>query len=163
MIEIIDIASRQRTESDKPFGFFNFPNYPEFQPDDILFAYCSGPGSQGEKANYVITYTGDVYRVSVFELGSNEFMERVCPFLKDSDYYNVPDIEYLQTTNRRFVFKHYGWCRLGLWGANSLYMHVSMATDFVNATKDFDDADMSRKWLEIAVELVEKRLNILTP
>lgn len=51
MIEIIDIASKQRTESKNPFGLFSFPEYPELQPDDIVFAYCSGPGSQGEKAN----------------------------------------------------------------------------------------------------------------
>ena len=70
MIDIIDIAPKQRTEPENPFGFFSFPEYPELQPDDILFAYCSGPGSQGDKANYVITYTGAVYRVSVFEFGS---------------------------------------------------------------------------------------------
>jgi len=60
MIEIIDISSKQRTEPDNLFGFFRFPDYPMLETDDILFAYCSGPGSQGEKANYIITYTGAV-------------------------------------------------------------------------------------------------------
>ena len=82
MIEIIDIVSKQRTESKNSFGLFGFPEYPELQPDDIVFAYCSDPGSQGEKANYVITYTAEVYRVSVFELGVDEFMERGMPILE---------------------------------------------------------------------------------
>ena len=77
MIEIIDIVSKQRTESKNPFGLYSFPEYPELQPDDIVFAYCSGPGSQGEKANYIITYTGAVYRVSVFELGPEQYANTI--------------------------------------------------------------------------------------
>ena len=163
MIEIVDIAPKKRTEPENPFGFLSFPEYPELQPDDVLFAHRSGVGSQGENANYVITYTGAVYRVSVFEFGSNEFMERVCPFLKDSDCNNIPDIDMLLNPDRRFVFKRYDWCRLGLWGANSLYMHSSMATDFANATNDFSDAEKTRKWLEIAVGLVEKMIENINP
>ena len=70
MIEIIDIASNQRTEPESQFGFLSFPKYPDIEPDDVLFAYCSGFGSQGDKDNYIITYTGAVYRVSVFEFGT---------------------------------------------------------------------------------------------
>lgn len=163
MIEIVDIVPKQRTEPDKFFGFLSFPEYPELQPDDVLFAYCSGPSSQGEKANYVITYTGEVYRVSVFELGVNEFIERVCPFLKDWDYDTMPDIELLLRPDDRFTFKRYDWCWLGLFGANSLYMHASMAADFMNATKDFEAAEITSKWLEVAVGLVEKMIEDINP
>ena len=93
MIEISDIASKQRTGAQKPCGLFSGAEYPELQPDDIVFAYCSGPGSQGEKANYIITYTGAVYRVSVFELGVDEFMEQICLFLKNWDYDTMPDLD----------------------------------------------------------------------
>ena len=81
-MKITDIAYRQSDKSDEIFESFNFLHYPELMPEDILFAYCSGAGSQGEKSNYVITRTGIVYRVDIFEVGSIEFMERVCPFLK---------------------------------------------------------------------------------
>lgn len=40
MAEVIDIAPKQRLEPENPFGFFSYPEYPELQPDDILFAYC---------------------------------------------------------------------------------------------------------------------------
>ena len=163
MIDIIDIAPKQRTEPENPFGFFSFPEYPELQPDDILFAYCSGPGSQGDKANYVITYTGAVYRVSVFEFGSNEFMERVCPFLKNWDYDTMPDLDYFLNPDERFTFKRNDWCWLGLWGAHSLYMHGSMAVDFANATKGFKHSDMSQKWLDVAVGLIEKMIEDINP
>ena len=163
MIDIIDIAPKQRTEPENPFGFFSFPEYPELQPDDILFAYCSGPGSQGDKANYVITYTGAVYRVSVFEFGSNEFMERVCPFLKNWDYDTMPDLDYFLNPDGRFTFKRYDWCWLGLSGAHTLYMHTSMAQDFAKATKGFKHSDMNQKWLEVAVGLVEKIIENINP
>ena len=163
MIEIIDIASKQRTESKNPFGLFSFPEYPELQPDDIAFAYCSGPGSQGEKANYIITYTGAVYRVSVFELGVDEFMEQVCPFLKNWDYDTMPDLDYFLNPDERFTFKRNDWCWLGLWGAHSLYMHASMTEDFANATKGFNHSDMSQKWLDVAVGLVRKMIEDINP
>ena len=163
MIEFIDIASKQRTESKNPFGLFSFPEYPELQPDDIVFAYCSGPGSQGEKANYIITYTGAVYRVSVFELGVDEFMEQVCPFLKNWDYDTMPDLDYFLNPDERFTFKRNDWCWLGLWGAHSLYMHASMTEDFTNATKGFNHSDMSQKWLDVAVGLVRKMIKDINP
>ena len=163
MIEIIDIASKQRTESQNPFGLFSFPEYPELQPDDIVFAYCSGPGSQGEKANYIITYTGSVHRVSVFELGVDEFMEQVCPFLKNWDYDTMPDLDYFLNPDERFTFKRNDWCWLGLWGAHSLYMHASMTEDFTNATKGFNHSDMSQKWLDVAVGLVRKMIKDINP
>lgn len=163
MIEIIDIVSKQRTESKNPFGLFSFPEYPELQPDDIVFAYCSGPGSQGEKANYVITYTAEVYRVSVFELGVDEFMERVCPFLKNWDYNTMPDLKYFLNPDERFIFKRNDWCWLGLCGAHSLYMHASMTEDFANATKGFNHSDMSQKWLDVAVVLVRKIIEDINP
>ena len=163
MIEIIDIVSKQRTESKNPFGLFSFPEYPELQPDDIVFAYCSGPGSQGEKANYVITYTAEVYRVSVFELGVDEFMERVCPFLKNWDYNTMPDLKYFLNPDERFIFKRNDWCWLGLCGAHSLYMHASMTEDFANATKGFNHSDMSQKWLDVAVGLVRKMIKDINP
>ena len=163
MIEIIDIVSKQRTESKNSFGLFGFPEYPELQPDDIVFAYCSDPGSQEEKANYVITYTAEVYRVSVFELGVDEFMERVCPFLKNWDYDTMPNLKYFLNPDERFPFKRNDWCWLGLWGANSLYMHASMAEDFADATKSFSHSDMSQKWLDVAVGLVRKMIEDINP
>lgn len=163
MIEFIDIASKQRTESKNPFGLFSFPEYPELQPDDIVFAYCSGPGSQGEKANYIITYTGTVYRVSVFELGVDEFMGQVCPFLKNWDSDTMPDLDYFLNPDERFTFKRNDWCWLGLWGAHSLYMHASMTEDFANATKGFNHSDMSQKWLDVAVGLVRKMIEDINP
>ena len=163
MIEIIDISSEQRTEPDKSSGFFYFPEYPRLETDDILFAYCSGPGSQGEKANYVITYTAEVYRVSVFEFGVDKFMERVCPFLKNWDFYTMPDLKYFLNPDERFPFKRNDWCWLGLWGANSLYMHASMAEDFADATKGFSHSDMSQKWLDVAVGLVRKMIEDINP
>ena len=163
MIEIIDIVSKQRTESKNPFGLFSFPEYPELQPDDIVFAYCSGPGSQGEKANYVITYTAEVYRVSVFEFGVDEFMERVCPFLKNWDYDTMPDLKYFLNPGERFIFKRNDWCWLGLCGAHSLYMHASMTEDFANAIKGFNHSDMSQKWLDVAVGLVRKMIEDINP
>ena len=163
MIEIIDISSKQRTEPDHLFGFFHFPDYPMLETDDILFAYCSGPGSQGEKANYIITYTGAVYRVSVFELGVDKFMERVCPFLKDWGYGTMPDLDYFLNPDGRFTFKRNDWCWLGLRGAHSLYMHASMIEDFANATKGFNHSDMSQKWLDVAVGLVRKMIEDINP
>lgn len=163
MIEIIDISSKQRTEPDKSFGFFRFPEYPRIETDDILFAYCSGLCSQGEKANYVITYTAEVYRVSVFEFGVDEFMERVCPFLKNWDYDTMPDLKYFLNPDERFTFKRNDWCWLGLWGAHSLYMHASMTEDFANATKGFSHSDMSQKWLDVAVGLIRKMIEDINP
>lgn len=163
MIDIIDIAPKQRTEPDKIFGYFSFPKYPELKPDDILFAYCSGPGSQGEKANYIITYTGTVYRVSVFEWGVNDFMERVCPFLKDWDYDTTPTLELLLRPNNQFTFKRSDWCWLGIWGAHSLHIHSSIAADFAYATRDFSSSDMYNKWMEVAVGLIEKMIEDINP
>lgn len=40
MAEVIDIAPKQRLEPENSFGFFSYPEYPELQPDNILFAYC---------------------------------------------------------------------------------------------------------------------------
>ena len=163
MIRITDIALEHQLESDNEFGFFLFPQYPDLYPDDILFAYCSGFGSQGEKANYVITYTAEVYRVSVFEFGVDEFMERVCPFLKNWDYDTMPDLKYFLNPDERFTFKRNDWCWLGLWGAHSLYMHASMTEDFANATKGFNHSDMSQKWLDVAVGLVRKMIEDINP
>ena len=163
MVEIIDIASKQRTESKEILGYFSFPKYPELKPDDIMFAYCSGPGSQGEKANYIITYTAEVYRVSVFEFGVDEFMERVCPFLKNWDYDTMPDLDYFLHPDERFTFKRNDWCWLGLWGIHSLYMHASMTEDFANASKDFNHSDMNQKWLDVAIGLVRKMIEDITP
>ena len=163
MINIIDIASKQRTELETTFGFFGFPEYPELKPDDILFAYCSGPGSQGDKTNYIITYTGTVYRVSVFEWGVNDFMERVCPFLKDWDYDTMPDLELLLRPNSRFTFKRNDWCWLGIWGAHSLHIHSSIAADFAYTTRDFSSYDMYNKWLDVAVGLVRKMIEDINP
>ena len=163
MIGITDIALEHQLESANEFGFFLFPQYPDLYPDDILFAYCSGFGSQGEKANYVITYTAEVYRVSVFELGVDEFMERVCPFLKNWDYDTMPDLKYFLNPDERFTFKRNDWCWLGLWGAHSLYMHASMTEDFANATKGFNHSDMSQKWLDVAVGLVRKMIEDINP
>ena len=163
MVEIIDIASKQRTESKEILGYFSFPKYPELKPDDILFAYCSGPGSQGEKANYIITYTAEVYRVSVFEFGVDEFMERVCPFLKNWDYDTMPDLDYFLHPDERFSFKRNDLCWLGLWGAHSLYIHASMAADFAHATSCFNSSEMSNRWLEVAVGLVEKMIEDINP
>ena len=118
MIRITDIALEHQLESANEFGFFLFPQYPDLYPDDILFAYCSGFGSQGEKANYVITYTAEVYRVSVFEFGVDEFMERVCPFLKNWDYDTMPDLKYFLNPDERFTFKRNDWCWLGLCGTH---------------------------------------------
>ena len=157
------IDSKQRTESKNSFELFGFPEYPELQPDDIVFAYCSDPGSQEEKANYVITYTAEVYRVSVFELGVDEFMERVCPFLKNWDYDTMPNLKYFLNPDERFTFKRNDWCWLGLWGAHSLYMHASMTEDFANATKGFNHPDMSQKWLDVAVGLVRKMIEDINP
>jgi len=84
---------------------FRFPDYPWLEPDDILFAYCSGLGSQGEKSNYVVIYTGEVYRVSIFEIGCNDFMERICPFLTDWDYDTMPELDLLLNPDPRFTFK----------------------------------------------------------
>ena len=163
MIKIIDISPKQRTEPDKFFGFLTLPKYPEHQPDEVLFAYRSGPGSQGEKANYVITYTGEVYRVSVFEFGVDDFMEQVCPFLKNWDYDTMPDLDCFLNPDKRFAFKRNDWCWLGLWGAHSLYMHASMTKDFANATKGFNHSDMSQKWLDVAVGLVRKMIEDINP
>ena len=163
MIRITDIALEHQLESANEFGFFLFPQYPDLYPDDILFAYCSGFGSQGEKANYVITYTAEVYRVSVFEFGVDEFMERVCPFLKNWDYDTMPDLKYFLNPDERFTFKRNDWCWLGLWGAHSLYMHASMTEDFANATKGFNHSDMSQKWLDVAVGLVRKMIEDINP
>ena len=163
MINIIDIASKQRTELETTFGFFGFPEYLELQPDDVMFAYCSGPGSQGEKANYIITYTGTVYRVSVFEWGINDFMERVCPFLKDWDYDTTPTLELLLRPNNQFTFKRGDWCWLGIWGAHSLHIHSSIAVDFAYATRDFSSSDMFNKWMEVAVGLIEKMIEDINP
>ena len=163
MIEIIDITSKQRTGPNDFWGVFSFPEYPELQPDDVMFAYCSGPGSQGEKANYVITYTGEVYRVNAFEFGVNEFMERACPFLKDWNYDTMPDLDSLINPDERFIFKRYDWCWLGIYGAHTLYMHSTMAADFTDATKDFNSSDMYNKWLEIAVGIVEKMIEDINP
>ena len=163
MIDIIDITPKQRTEPDKIFGYFSFPEYPELKPDDILFAYCSGPGSQGEKANYIITYTCTVYRASVFEWGVNDFMERVCPFLKDWDYDTTPNLELLLRPNSRFTFKRNDWCWLGIWGAHSLHMHSSIAADFAYTTRDFSSSDIYNKWMEVAVELIEKLIEDINP
>lgn len=163
MIDIIDIVSKQRTEPDKIFGYFSFPEYPELKPDDILFAYCSGPVSQGEKANYIIIYTGTVYRIRVFEWGVNDFMERVCPFLKDWDYDTMPDLELLLRPNSRFTFKRSDWCWLGIWGAHSLHIHSSIAADFAYATRDFSSSDMYNKWMEVAVGLIEKMIEDINP
>ena len=163
MIEIIDITPKQRTEPDEIFGYFSFPEYPELQPDDVMFAYCSGPGSQGEKANYIITYTGTVYRVSVFEWGVNDFMERVCPFLKDWDYDTTPTLELLLRPNNQFTFKRSDWCWLGIWGAHSLHIHSSIAVDFAYATRDFSSSDMFNKWMEVAVGLIEKMIEDINP
>ena len=163
MIRITDIALEHQLESANEFGFFLFPQYPDLYPDDILFAYCSGFGSQGEKANYVITYTAEVYRVSVFEFGVDEFMERVCPFLKNWDYDTMPDLKYFLNPDERFTFKRNDWCWLGLWGAHSLYMHASITEDFANATKGFNHSDMSQKWLDVAVGLVRKMIEDINP
>ena len=163
MIRITDIALEHQLESANEFGFFLFPQYPDLYPDDILFAYCSGFGSQGEKANYVITYTAEVYRVSVFEFGVDEFMERVCPFLKNWDYDTMRDLKYFLNPDERFTFKRNDWCWLGVWGAHSLYMHGSMAVDFANATKGFKHSDMSQKWLDVAVGLIEKMIEDINP
>ena len=163
MIRITDIALEHQLESANEFGFFLFPQYPDLYPDDILFAYCSGFGSQGEKANYVITYTAEVYRVSVFEFGVDEFMERVCPFLKNWDYDTMPDLKYFLNPDERFTFKRNDWCWLGLWGAHSLYMHASMTEDFAIATKGFNHSDMSQKWLDVAVGLVRKMIEDINP
>lgn len=163
MIEIIDITSKPRTEPDELFGFFSFPDYPELQPDDILFAYCSGLGSQGDTSNYVITYTGTVYRVDLSEFGANEFMEGVCPFLKDWDYGVMPDIELLLNPNSKITFKRNDWCWLGIWGAHSLFMHSSVAEEFVHAVKDISSFDMYNNWLEVAVGLVEKMIESINP
>lgn len=163
MIEIIDIASNQRTEPESRFGFLSFPKYPDIEPDDVLFAYCSGFGSQGDKDNYIITYTGAVYRVSVFEFGCNDFMECVCPFLKDWDYDTMPDIDYFLNPDGRFTFKRNDWCWLGLWGAHSLYIHASMAADFAHATSCFNSSEMSNRWLKVAAGLVEKMIEDINP
>ena len=163
MIDIIDITPKQRTEPDKIFGYFSFPEYPELKPDDILFAYCSGPGSQGEKANYIITYTGTVYRASVFEWGVNDFMERVCPFLKDWDYDTTPTLELLLKPNNQLKFKRSDWYWLGIWGAHSLHMHSSIAADFAYTTRDFSSSDMYNKWMEVAVGLIEKLIEDINP
>ena len=163
MIRITDIALEHQLESDNEFGFFGFPEYPELKPDDIMFAYCSSPGSQGEKVNYIITYTAEVYRVSVFELGVDEFMERVCPFLKNWDYDTMPDLKYFLHPDERFTFKRNDWCWLGLWGAHSLYMHASMTEDFANATKSFNHFNMSQKWLDVAIGLVRKMIEDMNP
>ncbi len=161
MIEIIDITPKQRTKPDEIFGYFGYfssPKYPELKPDDILFAYCSGPGSQGEKANYVITRTAKVYRVDIFVVGSGEFIKRVCPFLKKWDYDTMPYLEYLLNPNSRFIFKRYDWCWLGLSGAHSLFIHASMAAYFAQATKDFSSSEMHHNWLPIVIGLVKKKI-----
>lgn len=158
MIKIVDIAYKPQTESDDLFGGFGFPEYPELDPDDILFAYCSGPGSQGEKSNYIITYTGIVYRVSIFELGSDGFMERVCPFLTGWDYSTMPDLEHLLKPDKRFAFKRNDWCWIGLCGSNSLFIHASMAADFARETENFNDLEMYHRWREVAIGLVKKMI-----
>ena len=163
MVEIIDITAKPRSEPDEIFGLLAFPEYPELKPDDILFAYCSGPGSQGGKANHIITYTGIVYRVSIFEFGSKEFMEQVCPFLRDWDYNTMPDLEYLLNPDKRFTFGRTDWCWLGIWGANSLFIHASMAADFALATKDFNNGDMYNRWLDVAIGLVKKMIEDINP
>ena len=163
MIDIIDIAPKQRTEPENPFGFFSLPKYPELRQDDVVFADGSGPGSQGEKANYIITYTAEVYRVSIFEFGVTEFMEQVCPFLKNWSYDTLPDLNYLLNPSERFTFKRNDWCWTGLFGAHSLYMHASIAADFASVTKDFNHSDMSQKWLEVAVGLVRKMIEDINP
>lgn len=163
MVEIIDITSKRRTESEEILGYFSFPEYPELKPDDILFVYCSGPGSQGEKTNYIITYTADVYRVCVFEFGVDEFMERVCPFLKNWNYDTMPDLDFFLHPDERFTFKRNDWCWLGLLGAHSLYMHASITEDFANTTKDFNHSDMSQKWLDVAIGLVRKMIEDINP
>ena len=163
MTKIIDIASNPETKSEDFWGLPSFPRYPELQPDDILFAYCSGLGSQGDKSNYIITYTGDVYRISIFEFGCDDFMERVCPFLKDWNYNTMPDLDYLLNPDDRFTFKRNDWCWLGLCGAHSLYIHASMATDFAKTTQNFNDSDMYNRWLEVAVGLVEKMIEDINP
>lgn len=163
MIGIKVITPKQRTESDEFFDFLSFPEYPELQLDEVLFAYCSCPGSQGEKANYVITYTGEVYRVGVFEFGVDEFMKRVCPFLKDWDYNTMPSIDCLINPDERLIFKRYDWCWLGLLGAHALYMHASMASDFAFATKNFNSSEIYNCWLEVADGLVKKMIEDINP
>ncbi len=156
MIEIIDLVSKPCAKPSKISDHFPRPDYPELEPEDLLFAYCSGEGSQGEKSNYVVTCRGEVYRVGLFEFGCKRFMERVCPFLRDWDYTAMPDLESLLRSDNRFAFRRYDWCWLGMLGAHTLYIHSSLAREFADATKDFDSAEMSRRWLEVAVGLVEK-------
>ena len=157
-IEVTILAPYQESGHDKQFGSISLSSYPTLEPDDILFAYCTGPGSQGVGVNYLITNTGAVYRVGAFEYGATEFMESVCPFLIDWDYDTMPDLELLLKPDSRFTFKRDDWCWLGLCGSNTLYIHASAAAEFANATKDYSSIEMYNKWLDVAVGLVEKML-----
>lgn len=110
-----------------------FTNSTVLTEDDILFAFCSGLGSQGDKSNVLVTRAGDVYRLSVFEPGCDVFMARVCPFVDDP--------------------QRDDWECMNLFGAHSLYMHRSVAEDFNNAIGEFHCSEILDKWLKVAVGL----------
>ncbi len=162
MIEIIDITSK-KNRSNGEFDFSCFPKYPDLQPDDILFVFYTRLGSQGENSYYVVTYTGVVYRVSIFEFGSYDFIERICPFVKGCKDDTIPHIELLVNPDERFKFERNDWCWVGAYGANTILIHASMANDFAHATKCFNSMDMYKKWLNVASELVEKLIKDTNP
>ena len=112
--------------------------------DDILFAFCSGPGSQGDKSNVFVTRAGDVYRFSVFEPGCEELMAQLCPFA-DERQRDDQECDELQCTD---------WFCINLFGAHSLYVHSSMSEAFTNAIGEFHCSEILDKWLKVAVGLV---------
>ncbi len=156
MPEIIDIPVRQEDISPHAYDIWAFSGSPDLQPDDILFVFCSWEGSQGDNSNYIVTYTGVVYRLSIHELWCNDFMHRICPFLKDLDYDSMPDLELLLTPDSRFKFRRDDWCWIPMAGRNNLFIHATMAEDFAHATKNLSQIELYKKWVEVAVGLVEQ-------
>lgn len=114
--------------------------------DDILFAFCSGPGSQGDKSNVFVTRAGDVYSLSLFDPRCDAFMAQVCPFV---DVPQHADCECALSID---------WECINLYGAHSLFVHKSVAKAFISAVREYHSNEMLDKWLEVAVDLVAVRL-----
>lgn len=123
------------------------------EPEDIMFAFCSGVGSQGDKANYIITRRGEVYSVSLFEPRCNSLMERLCPFLKGWSITTMPDVDYVVAHNSRFGRDE--WCWMGIAGGNSLFLRTGVARQFRDAVAGMSSIELYHRWCDIATTIAE--------
>lgn len=128
--------------------------------DEVLFVSCSGTGAQGNHISYLVTRAGGVYAFDLYDpICSSAWLEQLCPFLIDWDFYTFPDMENLFLPETHYAFKRTDWCWIGLWGAVNLFIHASMAEPFARETRGFDSNDMHDKWLDVAVEIVRGSYN----